>query len=217
MRRTFTGSVVLALLVLFLVSTAMVSGAYAWQAASTPAQVAPNGASQQQGVFTVALANDIDSKKLKPGDQVEALLSGSITLPSGATAARNAKIVGHVTQATSRGKGEADSTLGIVFDKIVRAPGEETPIKGVIKAVAPNPTSEISSGGNAVDYGNTMRNVMTSPPDMTKPNTPLLTNESSGVLGLKNLKLGPDGVLTSSAKEVKLERGTRLLLNVTMQ
>jgi hypothetical protein len=211
MRRSFTGSVVSALFV----GLALVNGALAQQASNPPAQVALNG-TQQHGVFSVTLANDVDSKKLKAGDTVEAFLSGSITLPSGGTVARNTKIVGHVTQATSRGKGEADSTLGIVFDKIVRAPGEETPIKGVIQAVAPNPNSSVSTGGNAVDYGNTMRNVMTTPPDMTKPATPMLTDDSKGVLGLKNLKLGPDGVLTSEAKEVKLERGTRLLLNVTM-
>jgi len=215
MRRSFAGSVVFALLVSSAVCIAFVSGASAWQAANPPAQVAPNGAGQH-GVFTVKLANDIDSKKLKPGSPVEALLVGSVTLPSGTTVARESKIMGHVTQATARSKDEAQSTLGIVFDKIVRAPGEETPIKGVIQAVAPDPDSAITSGGNSVDYGNTMRNVMTTPPDMTKPNMPLLTNDSQGVLGLKNLKLGPDGVLTSEGKEVKLERGTRLLLNVTM-
>jgi hypothetical protein len=216
MRSGSTGSVVFALLVSLSVCMPLVSGAYAWQAANPPAQVAPNGTGQH-GVFAVKLANDIDSKKLKPGSPVEALLVSSITLPSGGTVARESKIMGHVTQATARSKDAAESTLGIVFDKIVRAPGEETPIKGVIQAVAPNPDSEVSSGGNAVDYGNTMRNVMTSPPDTTKPNRPLLTNDSQGVLGFKNLKLGPDGVLTSEGKEVKLDRGTRLLLNVTMQ
>ena len=210
MRRGFSGSVVVSLFIWL----AMCAGALpaAAQASSQPAHVAING-TQQHGVFAVKLANDIDSKKLKQGAPIEAFLVNSITLPSGATAARGAKVVGHVTEA-SAGSG---SKLGIVFDKLVRGPGEETPIKGVVQAVAPNPDSAVSSGGNPVDYGVTMRSVMTAPPDMTKSQTPLLTEDSQGVLGFKNMKLGPDGVITSDAKEIKLERGTRLLLNATMQ
>ena len=47
-----------------------------------------------------------------------------------------------------------------------------------------------------------------------KNGTPILVPTSQGVLGLKNLEMGSDGVLTSTGKEVKLDAGTQLLINV---
>jgi hypothetical protein len=175
-------------------------------------------AGKTHGTFTVELTKALDSKKLKAGDPVEAKLTGEITLPNGTPVARGTNIVGHVTVATARSKGGSDSTLGIVFDKIARSGGEDTPINGVIQAAAPNPNADLSSGGGGVDYGNTLKAAGANPPnpDTSRPPVKLLNEQSVGVLGIKNLQLGPDGVFTSSGKEVKLDSGTRILLNVTM-
>lgn len=215
MRRRFSGPLFV-LIVCLCASVGLLTTAHA-QAAAQP-QLTQNPANPgHHGTFTVELLKPLDSKKLKQGDPVEAKLTGGITLPSGAQVPGGTRIVGHVTQASARSKSDAESSLGISFDKLVRPGNEETPIKGVVQAVAPNPNSAPSSGGGPVDYGVTLRSVMApAAPDTSKPQTPLLTEDSTGVLGIKNMKLA-DGVLTSTNKEVKLDAGTRMLLNVTMQ
>jgi len=47
---------------------------------------------------------------------------GKIVIPKGA------KLVGHVTQASARTKGESESALGIVFDKAILKNGQEIPL-----------------------------------------------------------------------------------------
>jgi len=206
---------VMSLLFLTSMLTMSVVGASA-QAASEPMH--PSAGAAHHGTFTVELLKPLDSKKLKQGDPVEAKLTGSITLPSGAQVPAGTKLVGHVTQASARGKGESESSLGFVFDQIARPGGEDTPIKGVLQAVAPNPNSDVTTGNNGVDYGNTLRSAMApagaNGGDVSHP--PLLTEDSTGVLGFKNMKMDSNGVLTSTAKELKLDAGTRLLLNVTL-
>jgi hypothetical protein len=189
----------------------------AGQAASVPFNSSSSSSSPSgHGVFTVELAKPLDSKKLKQGDVVEAKLPADVRTPGGTTIPRGSKVIGHVTEAKAKSKGDAESQLGIVFDKISRPGGEETTIKGVIQAVAPNPNAEVQTGGG-VGYGG-MSETMEKPPTPSQGarSVPLLTDESKGVLGIKNLELGPDGVLSSSGKEVKLDSGTRVLVDATM-
>lgn len=217
MKRWFICTLFAALMVSLTAGTRLLPAAHAVQAAmqSSAAQsAAPTGKSH--GTFTVELVKALDSKKLKEGDEVEAKLTGGITLPNGTEVARGTKLIGHVTEAKARSKGGSESTLGIVFDKIVRAPGEEAPIKGVLQAVAPNPNQELTTGG-PMEYGDLKQaTVAPGASDTRKGPTPILNDASVGVLGIKGMQLGPDGVLTSSGKEVKLDSGTRILLNVTM-
>jgi hypothetical protein len=150
---------------------------------------------------------------------VEAKLTGSITLPSGATVPRGTKVLGHVTEAKARSKSNAESVLGIVFDQIIQPGGGETKIKGVIRAVAPNPNVATPPGTIRDLYGVDLAAATTASVATTlnAPSVPLLNEQSTGVLGISSLQLGPGGVLTSSGKEVKLDSGTRMLLNVTIQ
>jgi hypothetical protein len=190
------------------------AGQGAAQSSTTPSA---SKANPKHGTFTVELVKALDSKKLKEGDVVEAKLTGSITLPSGATVPRGSKVIGHVTEAKARSKSDAESSLGITFDKIARPGGEDAPIHGLIQAVAPNPNDEISTGGY-IDYGADLeKGSATLPgPDTRRGAMPLLNEASVGVLGIKNLQLA-NAVLTSTGKEVKLDSGTRMLLNVTIQ
>ena len=83
------------------------------------------------------LTSPVDSKKAKPGDTVNARTldtlkssDGRIILPKGS------KLTGHVTQASARGSGQADSTLGIAFDKAILKNGQEMPLNVAIQALA---------------------------------------------------------------------------------
>ena len=187
--------------------------------AATQSSMAQSGTStgKSHGTFTVELTKPLDSKKLKEGDPVEAKLTGGITLPNGTPVARGTRLVGHVTAATARSKGGSESTLGIVFDKIARSGGEDTPISGVIQAVAPNPNEDVSTGAG-VGYTD-LKQATTAgggASSTSRGPMPILNDQSQGVLGMKGMQLGPQGVITSGGKEVKLDTGTRILLNVTM-
>jgi hypothetical protein len=182
-----------------------------------PAKAPAAGTLKHHGTFTVELLKALDSRKLKSGDIVETKLAGGITLPDGSTVPGGAKVMGHITEVRARSKSESGSSLGISFDKIA-TPGGDVPIQGLIQAVAPNPNEDLTTGG-PVDYGVDEEKATTvaAAPYTGHGPAPLLDETSHGVLGIRNLHLDANGVLTSTGKEVKLDSGTRILLNVMMQ
>jgi hypothetical protein len=109
--------------------------------AAPPAMVV-NGSLANGSAIGAALTKAIDSRKMKPGDLVIARtveaskVDGKIVIPS------DAKLIGHVTQASARAKGDADSAVEFVFDKAVLKHGEEIPLNVVVRAVA-LPQSEV--------------------------------------------------------------------------
>ena len=182
------------------------------------AQQSPLTASQTAGQKVVSaeipvlLAKSIDSKKLKAGDEVDAKTAAILHLTDGTVISRGAKVIGHVTQAKARSSGDAESALGIVFDKIDLPDGKDLAITAVIQAVAPNPNAGVDTGGG-ISYGGL--NEMTEKSAMaqsTQPSVPLLNEQSVGVLGIKSLRLGADGVLTSDQKTVKLDSGMQIMV-----
>src|SRR5579859_2067541 len=86
----------------------------------------------------------LDSKKCKPGDPVKARTTqpaksgGRTVLPKGT------RLVGHVTRASSRARGDSESAMGIVFDKAILKNGEEVPLNVAIQAIA---SSQASAAG----------------------------------------------------------------------
>jgi hypothetical protein len=200
-----------------LVVSLAVAGSPAAQAA-TQSSMAQSAATtgKSHGTFTVELTKTLDSKKVKVGDGVEAKLIAGITLPNGTMVPRGTKVVGHVTEAKARSKSESESSLGIVFDKFVRSGGEDTPVNGVIQAVAPNPDEELSTGGGVGYTDLKQATAAGAAPDTRKGPTPILNDQSQGVLGMKGMQLGPQGVITSSGKDVKLDSGSRILVSATM-
>ena len=108
-------------------------------AQGTSAQAAPSNPDNQiKGSFPVRLEKSIDSKKLKEGDTVVCQTVTAVHSRSGLMIPSGAKVIGHVTQAQARSKGDSDSTLAITFDKIEYAKGEEIPMKGTLQAVGPS-------------------------------------------------------------------------------
>jgi hypothetical protein len=82
------------------------------------------------------LSHTLDAKKCKQGDAVYAKSTqdvksdGHVVIPKGST------LVGHVTQAQARDKGQSESSLGIVFDHAVLKNGNEVPFHAVIQTLA---------------------------------------------------------------------------------
>ena len=135
------------------------------QAGQTQAQTSGNAsastsASAQNGqanaalasgtAFNAALSSPIDSKKCKPGDPVNAHSTEAVKSEGKTVIPKGSKLVGHVTQASARGKGESESSLGIVFDKAILKNGQEIPLNAGILAIA-SAESSASAAGSDMD------------------------------------------------------------------
>ncbi|SRR5258708_5520430 len=135
------------------------------QAGQTQAQASGNtsattSASTQNGqanaslasgtAFNAALSSPIDSKKCKPGDPVNAHSTEAVKSEGKTVIPKGSKLVGHVTQASARAKGESESSLGIVFDKAILKNGQEIPLNAAIQAIA-SAQSGVSAAGSDFD------------------------------------------------------------------
>jgi hypothetical protein len=175
-------------------------------------QAKPATGSQERGVLIVELSKPLNSKNLKPGSAVEARVhvrQNGMSIPTGS------KVIGHITESSARSKGDSESSLKIVFDTINPPGAKPTSISGLVKAVAPNPDPGPDTGADIGGYSIKEATEKSAGISPRSSSTPLLNAQSTGVLGIKNLEL-KDGTLTSGGKEVKLESGTQLLLNVTV-
>jgi hypothetical protein len=101
-------------------------------------------------VINAELNGSLDSKKVKPVDAVTAHTAtdlktndGRIVLPKGT------KIIGHVTQASARGAGQPESSLGLVFDKAILKSGQEIPLNAAVQAVGAPPSSSFDNSAPA--------------------------------------------------------------------
>src|SRR6267142_693471 len=145
------------------------SGQASVQAGQTQAQASGNAsaasaASAQNGqanaslaggtAFNAALSSPIDSKKCKPGDPVNARTTEAAKSEGKTVIPKGSRLVGHVTQASTRGQGESESALGIVFDKAILKNGQEIPLHNVaIQAMASAESSASAAGADMDTVG----------------------------------------------------------------
>jgi hypothetical protein len=189
--------------------------------------VTPASSAKGHGVMPVELTKSLDSKKLKEGDAVTGKIAADLRLKDGTQIPRGSKVTGHVTEAKARSRGDAQSALGIVFDKISLPSGKDIAIKGEIQAVAPNPNAGAQQSGPGVMAGlagndsgmsaGTSAPPMPSTPTSPQEGRPILNGQSKGVVGFHNLELGQDSVLISTGKNVSLDSGTQLMLQVEVE
>lgn len=122
--------------------------------------VIPNGPA-----VTVELNSSLDSKKAKVGDKVEARTLEALRNGNEIIVPKGTKLIGHVTEAAARAKGDSESSLAIQFDKALPKKEQEIPLHVMMLAVAPpapvdfSPSAEPSSGpvgGGAAANGSPM-------------------------------------------------------------
>src|SRR2546421_11017970 len=133
------------------------------QAGQTQAQASSNAsvstsASAQNGqangslaagtAFNAALSSPVDSKKCKPGDPVNARTTEAVKSEGKTVIPKGSKVVGHVTQASARAKGESESALGIVFDKAILKNSQEIPLSVGIQAIAAAQNNASAAGSD---------------------------------------------------------------------
>jgi hypothetical protein len=100
----------------------------------------PDGAA-----LNAELNTSIDSKKAKVGDKVEAHTTEALKNGSATVIPRGTKLIGHITAATARSKGDSDSSLAIQFDQALPKNEAEISLNVAILAVAA-PESQLSGG-----------------------------------------------------------------------
>jgi hypothetical protein len=103
--------------------------------------------------FNAALSSPIDSKKCKPGDPVNAKTTEAAKSDGKTVIPKGSKLVGHVTQASARSKGESESALGIAFDKAILKNGQEIPLNVMIQALASAENSTSVAGADLDTMG----------------------------------------------------------------
>jgi len=139
------------------------------QASGGASASSSSGASQANAglasgtAFNAALNSSLDSKKSKPGDAVTAHTTENVKSQDKTVIPKGTKLVGHVTKASARAKGDAESELAIVFDRAILKNGEEAPLHVAIQAMAAAQTAASapdadlnatgSVAGSAMDSG----------------------------------------------------------------
>lgn len=106
-------------------------------ASSTGAHSSHTNAGLASGTaFNAGLSAPVDSKKCKPGDPVTARTTEGVKSDGKTVLPKGTKLVGHVTNATARANGDAQSALAITFDRAILRNGEEVPLNVAIQAIA---------------------------------------------------------------------------------
>jgi hypothetical protein len=137
--------------------------------AQTPPPTSNNSGGQAeasisaQSPINVVLDSTIDSKKAKQGDPVKAHVAETVKSPDNrAVLPKGAKLIGHVTRASARSKGDSDSMLGIQFDKAELKGQQEKSLGGMIVEALAAPSDNASSFGGgpsiAPSGGSTLSN-----------------------------------------------------------
>jgi hypothetical protein len=115
--------------------------------AKTGAQAGGNSVLLASGTtLNAELGASLDSKKAKAGDTVMGQITEAVKEDGKTVIPKGAKLVGHVTQASARAKGDAESALAIQFDKVVLKNGPEIPLSVWIRAIAAEPRGVYQPG-----------------------------------------------------------------------
>jgi hypothetical protein len=169
-----------------------------------------SGERAAQFLVPLSLSKSLDSKKASVGEEVEAKVAVTINLAGGMAIPRGAKAIGRVAVAKARSRGDSESSLQILFDKINLGGGKVLAIAGTLQAVGPNLPSEESEGTGGWSRLDEMGGHFP-PGDAAQP-VPILNQQSVGAYGIKNVRLTPEGVLISDGKDVKLDQGSQMLV-----
>ncbi len=113
-----------------------------------------NASAVETSELNATLANPVDTRRAKSGDEVTATLVQDTQTGGQVLLHRGTKLVGHVTEAQPRvrrsdsasASGSGESRLGIVFDNAILEDGRAVPINATIQAIA---ASEALASGNA--------------------------------------------------------------------
>ncbi len=205
---------------LVIVVGAMLGAGSGFQAQSA-AQTGGGSVSLASGTtLNAELSANVDSKKAKAGDPVMAQISEAVKEDGKTVIPKGAKLVGHVTQASARAKGDPESSLAIQFTKAVLKNGQEIPLSVWIRAIAAEPRSVYDPGPEQNTMAGTPaagqspmgsgRSTMGGPPSATAHPVGASSDSVGGAGGSTNpaeRTAGPAGGLNSAGQLTANSRG----------
>jgi hypothetical protein len=191
---------------------------------------------EKGSILYAELTKTVDAKKAKAGDPVNAVLVADVLAHGKVVVRRNAKLLGHVTEAQVHSKEVPESRLGIVFDKIITKSGE-VPFQSLLLAIRPaeRPVVEIPNAPSSISNSSTrpMGNQGNPSPQAPVPQhvDRTLGDEmkshdhriaETGPTDIDGLSLnspanGGAQTIVSTQRTVKLESGVKIELRVTGQ
>ena len=120
-------------------SSVQASMAAKTEVAPAPAAVpVPAANPQSKGSYMlVELTKGLTAKKLKPGDKVKAQVAQDIVSHGKVIIPVETELIGHVTEVCARDSANAESRLGIVFDRILLKHYHDINFQGVVQTVGP--------------------------------------------------------------------------------
>jgi hypothetical protein len=208
-----------------------------WQAPAGKNSALPVGST-----IYAALDKSIDAKRAKPGDAIVARVTFPVLAHGKVLIENGARILGHVTVASSRSKDSPNSQLGMVFDRATLKGGEELPLNLTVQAIGfegPLPGEAVQPESNpfpppsASAQASPRHTPAALPPHPQSSDAQeqeqqptvetahsALDAGSKGAVNLPGLTLteGTDpkhgSLVSSGSKNVKLERGYALVLRV---
>jgi phage-related protein len=95
-----------------------------------------------------ALTKSLDVKKNKVGDEVAAKVTNDVKSDGRVVVPKGSRLLGHVTEAKARSKGQAESALGVTFDRIQMKDGRDLPVNLAVQAVAAAQTTSTAAFGD---------------------------------------------------------------------
>ena len=120
---------------------AAASGATSSSASASASRSGASANVANGSTMKAELTRPVDAKKNKVGDTVMARTTEDVKSDGQVVIPRGSKLIGHVTQAQAKAKGESESSLGIVFDRAIsKNGGHEVPLHAVIQALASGQT-----------------------------------------------------------------------------
>lgn len=146
-------------------SSAQVSGngaAMSSSSASANAKSGDNSVNLAEGTkIDAALATSLDARRSQVGDEVEVRTEQDIKQDGKVVLKKGTHLVGHVTEAQARAKGQTQSQLGIAFDHAVLKSGQQVPFSASIVAMASAQAATAAStgAGDLMDSGAGMSTV----------------------------------------------------------
>lgn len=133
---------------------AQASGSANAQANGTAPQGEQSGSLAAGTTLNAELNQSVDSKKAKQGDSITAHTTETVKSDGKVVMAKGTKLVGHITRATARANGDADSALAVQFDRAILKDRREVPLQVTIQALASAESTAAVSGDELQPVGN---------------------------------------------------------------
>jgi hypothetical protein len=217
----------------FLAAVLFSTACAAQSSADTPAaaSAAPKASATVPPGTTVLveLSKPLDAHKAKSGDEVVTKVTEDIKSDNKVLLPKGSKVMGKVTQAQGRAKGQDESVLGLAFDSAVLKDGTQVPISFTIQAVANSSAAmaqaalEAQGASTSISMANNAPGGGAAGGDLHAGNAAstiheeALTPTSQGAIGLPDFRLSSGNLITSKDHNVRLERDTRFVLRVNGQ